>query len=248
VGISLLISVTAAIVVGVGGFLLGWRWPRSAASRQGDGRKTTLGGLPWSLLAVGLVAVAATNAWVARSVGTDQPVAPITGEEDAAGQDAEQDAAEQAGAQQELPDQGVKTPNASTSEPVAWPPLPDCFVDDYLVHESSTARDPHYVAENKSSVIRHAPLVSMMIVDDDRIIGGLRISFSPAGQGSYAAHDAVDASCGPVEFSEDPGDAPPDPSGTGQLTVALTLEGQPYELEIQRQDIMQASASLRPAG
>ena len=197
-----------------------------------------------------MVAVAATNAWVARSVDADRPAGqPIAAEqEDARQTTAGEEDARQTAAEQDMPDQRVTAPDASASEPAAWPPLPDCFVDDYLVHESSTAREPHYVAENKSSVIRHAPLVSMMIVDDDRIIGGLRISFSPAGQGSYAAHDAVDAACGSVEFSEDPGDAPPDPSGTGQLTVAFTLEGRPYELEIQRQDIMQASASLRPAG
>lgn len=199
-GIPILISVTAAIVVGVGGFLLGWRWPRSAARRGDDGRKTARGALPWSLMAVGLVAVATTNAFVARSVATDQPVvpAPITGDGATA--------VEQADAAQELPDQGANAPAASTSEPAAWPALPECFKDDYLVHEKASARRPHYVAENKSSVFPPQSLVSMMMVDDDRIIGGLRIAFVPTG--GFSAHDVVDASCAPVEFSEDQGDAP----------------------------------------
>ena len=240
-GIPMLISVTAATVVGVGGFLLGWRWPRSAARREEDGPSIARGTLPWSLMAIGLVAVAATNAFVARSVGSQQPVTPAP----VARPDT---TADQAGAEPQPPDQSVNAPAATISEPAAWPALPDCFVDDYLVHETSSAREPRYVAENRSSVFESLSVVSMMIVDGDRIIGGLRISFSPAGQGSFSAHDVVDASCRPVGFSEDEGDAAPEPAGTGQLTVTFILEGQPYELEVQREGMIQASATLRPAG
>jgi hypothetical protein len=258
VGIPILISVGAAIVVGCGGFLLGWRAARATARREDGDAKIALGALPWSLLAVGLVAVAATTAFLARSPGVDQPVVSVpAGGDDAT--TADQAGADQAGIgsepqepqepepqEPEPPEQRTSAPIASASQPPDWPALPACF-DDYLAHESPAARRPHYVAENKTSVFTPADVTSLMLVDDDRIVGALRISYAFVGRGSFSAHDVIDASCNAVDFSEDEGDAPPAPSGTGQLTVAFTVRGQPYELFVEREAVLQAAATLRPA-